>query len=72
MVGGVPEIKAQNVSLSSCSWWKMLDTFLCYTFPQNSYFIFCLFFVYLLYYLYLYKQLSLYCNHKYKENHQGP
>ena len=46
----------KNFSLISHSWWKMLDTFLCGAFPQNSYCVFlCLFLfsVSLLYYSYL-------------------
>ena len=55
----------KNFSLISHSWWKMLDTFLCGAFPQNSYCVFlfaCLFLfsVSLLYYSYLCKQFGFY------------
>ena len=40
-VGEKPEVKIQKkFSLISCSWWKILDTFLCYAFPPRSYCVF--------------------------------
>ena len=44
----------KNFSLISCFWWKMLDTFLCYAFPQNSY---CVFFVCLLTFIFCFLAL---------------
>ena len=70
-MGGKPEIKEQKIaSLSSCFWWKMFDTFLCYKFSPNSYFCVFIFCFFALLFIFI-SQLSLYCNNKYKENHQG-
>ena len=78
LVGGKPEIKIQKYfSLISCSWWKILDTFLCGAFPQNSYCVSCLFlcfyFLFLCFTIHIYVTIQfLLLNNKYKENHQRP
>ena len=58
-VGEKPEVKIQKkFSLISCSWWKMLDTFLFCAFPQNSYFFCC----YCFYFLFIGFTIHIYVN----------